>query len=157
MPDLATRKLPVLSLWRPWTTLILAHGKNVENRVWSTNYRGDLLLAGAVKWDNKMVWPVPSPATHSRGLSRLQSKHPRGIVGVVELYDVCTAQLDGGSCACGPWAMPGHCHWKIRNPRTFAEPVPHRGLLKLHQVPDERWPAVAAQLAQFTHAEEINQ
>lgn len=150
MPD--TPQLPVLSLWRPWTTLILEHGKNIENRVWHTAYRGDLLLAGAVKWDNHMTWPVPNPARHSRGLSRVQSVHPRGIVGVVEVYGICAATVSGGTCACGPWAMPGQVHWQLRNPRPFAEPVPHIGRQKLHHVSDEQWPAVAAQLAQLTHA-----
>lgn len=147
------QKLPVLSLWRPWTTLILHHGKNVENRTWTTDYRGDLLIAGSVRWDNKMQWPVAAPATVSRGLSRVQSVHPRGIVGVVEVHGMCTEPIGGGTCGCGPWAMPGQAHWQLRNPRPFAEPVPHVGRLKLHQVADDAWPDVERQLKQVTAAD----
>lgn len=154
-------KLPVLSLWRPWTTLILHHGKNVENRTWDTDYRGDLLIAGGLRFDTKLSWPVVAESSLTAGgagrsgVSRDPAQHPTGIVGVVEVYGMCTASVDAGTCDCGPWAMAGHVHWQLRNPRAFLTPVPHRGFQKLHQVPNDNWPAVEKQLAEANDPELI--
>jgi hypothetical protein len=40
-----------LSLWQPWATL-WAHGiKQYETRGWNTNYRGELAIHAAQRWD----------------------------------------------------------------------------------------------------------
>lgn len=142
-------KLPVLSLWRPWPTLILHHGKDVENRTWATKYRGDLLLAGAIRWDDALSWPV-NVSDDDRATLRNPSFHPRGIVGVVEVYGMCTGHLTRGGCDCSPWAQAGQVHWLLRNPRPFTTPVHHTGRQQLHQVPDENWPAIEQQLKEVT-------
>lgn len=149
-------RLPALSVHRPWTTLLLHHFKDPENRVWATNYRGDVLIAGAITWDPRAIpfardiARVPGP--HTRGLTTPidvdPAQHPTGIIGVVELYDVCTDARDnpGARCGCPRWALAGQCHWRIRNPRPFDEPIPHRGHHRLWKVDDEAWPLVELQL-----------
>lgn len=42
-------KLPVLSVRPVWAWLILHAGKNIENRDWSTNIRGDVLLHASAR------------------------------------------------------------------------------------------------------------
>lgn len=157
-------RLPVLSLWRPWPALVFTCGKNVENRTWSTSYRGDLLIAAGVRWDNRAL---PFAADLAKLEARMgqtdialdpfftrPDDHPAGIVGVVELYDVCSyaAEHPGEACTCPPWAALGRHHWRIRNPRPFAEPVPHHGYQRLWQVSDQKWPAVAEQLQEVSRA-----
>jgi hypothetical protein len=150
-------KLPVLSGHRPWPTLILRAGKDPENRPWATSYRGDLLIAGAIKWDARAI-PftcdlAETPGDHRAGLfsstiSKDPNDHPRGIVGVVELYDICTVTFDNPAdrCDCPAWAFPGQKHWRIRNPREFAQPIPDRGYQNLWYPTDAAWPAVEEQL-----------
>ena len=41
-------KIRVLSLRQPWAWAVLNLGKNVENRVWSTNHRGPFLIHAAM-------------------------------------------------------------------------------------------------------------
>jgi hypothetical protein len=152
-------RLPALSLYRPWPALFFHSGKDVENRPWPTHYRGDLLIAAAKGCD-------PKALAYARDLARLDHahgrehvidltavaedprEHPLGIIGVVELYDVCAyARAHPGElCDCSPWATPGQMHWKLRNPRLFPQPVPHSGSQRLWAVDEQAWPAVVAQL-----------
>lgn len=125
-----------LSLSRPWTTLVLRHGKNVENRTWSTTHRGPIVVHGAKSYDRA----AESWAIYVLGrspLSGYERDEPTGLLGTVQLVDVCTAALRGESCDCGPWAMPGQAHWQLSDPRPFAEPIACGGRLGLWTVPSE--------------------
>lgn len=81
--------------------------KDVENRTWSTEHRGPLLIHASTKGE----------------------VGPRGaIIGAVDVVDV----VDDSS---SPWAMRGWRHWLLANPRPLVEPVPVRGQRRLFQVP----------------------
>lgn len=126
-----------LSLSRPWTTLVLRHGKDVENRTWTTSYRGPLVVHGAKSYDRR----AESWAIYALGrspLSGYERDEPTGLLGIVELVSVCTRAIDGEGreCDCGPWAMPEQAHWRLANPQPFTEPVPCGGRLGLWTVPD---------------------
>lgn len=128
-----------LSLTRPWTTLVLHHGKLIENRTWSTSYRGPLVVHGAKSYDTAAVAYAASLVDDEQWTALLpygQAAHPTGLLGIVDLVSVCT----GFPCSCGPWAMPGQCHWRLRDPRPFPEPVPHGGRLGLWTVDDALLP-----------------
>lgn len=130
------RRPPALSLHRPWPFLILAAGKDVENRTWRTSYRGSVLLHAARPWDH---------GQHGR-----PEDHPLGIVGVADLVDVCVAQVEEPRrvCQCGPWARSGQYHWRLANPHRFAVPVPCPGRQRLWTPPANVWPAVEQALAE---------
>lgn len=143
-----------LTLHRPWDQLVLRHGKSIENRVWSTSYRGPLLIHAGRSWDEaaidmviRLLGKIPFWPTADR--------HPTGIVGVVDLVDVCSASVNSLwelDCDCGPWAMPGQQHWRLANPRPFAGPIPCRGFQQLWTPPAELHSAVDAALAMATGA-----
>jgi ASCH domain len=122
-------RIPVLSIWRPWPTLILSHGKDVENRGWTTNHRGPLWIHAAKRWDDDGWY-----AARQRGIyiSARPTTHPTGIVGLVQLTDVCSAlavpyQRDlPQTCDCGGWAAHGQHHWRLTNPRPITA-IPCRG------------------------------
>jgi hypothetical protein len=143
---------PAISLRRPWPWLIFHAGKDPENRTWSTTYRGDLLIHASGGWEDGAV--AYAGKLYARGLDNIplpslsgnQDMHPRGIVGVAELYDICTAATDGRRCDCPPWAAAGHNHWRLRNAAAFPEPVASGGHLNLWQVDGDLWPAVQTQL-----------
>lgn len=131
--------MKALSLSRPWTTLVLHHGKGVENRTWTTGYRGELVVHGAQSFDRRAEYWAARVLGRSP-LSGYERDEPTGLLGMVELVDVCTAALREKDCDCGPWAMEGQAHWRLVNPRPFAEPIPCGGKLGLWTVPEELLP-----------------
>lgn len=136
MPDLRA-----LSVTRPWTTLILRHGKDIENRTWPTHYRGPLLIAGALSWQGAAVGYAEELGI--TGVRWERSFHPTGIVGVVDLVDVCRGP---GRCDCrSRWAAHGQFHWELANPRPLVTPVANRGRLGLWEPTVDALAAVAAQ------------
>jgi hypothetical protein len=133
---------PALSLHRPWSELILRCGKNIENRSWRTAYRGPLLIHSAKPWSGDALdfaQDVELALDRDLGVSRLprHDDAPTGIVGVVDLVDVCDVgvypRLRGDQC--GLWAMPDQYHWQLANPRPFAEPIPCPGRQQLWTPP----------------------
>jgi len=134
-----------LSITRPWSELIL-RGKDVENRTWTTGYRGSLLIHSAQSWE-KIAIPYAEFVELRLGtdfgvaeMSRRPADHPTGIVGVADLVDVCSHFVAPGiepvwPCPCGPWAMAGQYHWRLTNARRLPEPVPCRGALGLWSPP----------------------
>lgn len=142
--------MKALSGRQPWWWAILHAGKRIENRRWSTPYRGPILLhaskgcglvecAEAMEWmfDRKLIdggcsWP---------GLEGV----PRGgIVGRARIVDVvppCAGP--GGRCQCKAALSFGHS-WHMPDQFGFVladvEPlpfVPWPGVLRLFEVPDD--------------------
>jgi len=127
-----SRRVPALTVHRPWAALLLRHdGKDIENRLWSPRYRGPLLIHAGRAWD-------PGALEHASQLGELpgfdwrQAAHPTGIIGVVDLVDVCGRSRSGRvRCSCGRWAAAEQFHWLCGSPEPFDEPIPSGGLQKL--------------------------
>jgi hypothetical protein len=136
--------IPALSLWRPWPKLILEHGKSVENRGWPTSYRGPLWVHAGQRWQDLDLDWIEQQGIDGR-VAYLPAEHPVGIVGLVDLIDICRARLDGvGECECGPWAWPAQCHWRLANPRPLPEAVACRGMQGLWYPRPETLAAITA-------------
>lgn len=132
--------MKALSIRQPWTALILAGVKPIENRTWGTRYRGRILLHAGRQSDD----------TASLTVVRMASELDRkllargGILGSAELVDVLTdADTHPPVPGADQWAVPGVMHWLLRDPVIFEEPIPYRGALGLFNVPDEVLPLVA--------------
>jgi hypothetical protein len=166
-------RTPTLTLWRPWTSCITdipgPAAKRVENRGWTTGYRGDIWLHAGKKFDadnanfGNGIWAKSDPchevgsvrihyATDEPILSTNPADHPTGVVALVELVGICTETLSesgfygGPDCDCGPWSFPGEAHWRIANVRRLAEPVPCRGAQQLWTLPADVEAACRVQL-----------
>lgn len=124
-----------LSIRQPWAGLILAGVKDVENRTWSTQRRGPLIIHAGTQRDTAAV-----DLAAQYGVTDC----PRGgYLGVAELVDVHHDHDCRGDCS--PWAEPGAWHWALARPQAFPKPVPGRGHLGLYTPPA---PVIAtAQLA----------
>jgi ASCH domain len=111
-----------ITIKQPWASLIMAGLKDVENRTWKTNFRGTLAIhAGS---------GIARDAMTQYG--HLVGQYPAGaIIGTVELVACIT---DSPS----PWAMEGHYHWILENPRPCA-PVQAAGALSFWQVAEAAW------------------
>ena len=116
----------VLSVRQPWAWAIVSGLKPVENRSWSTRYRGRLLIhAGTaidpygIQWFVKQRISLPSPL-------------PRGaIVGSCDLVAIVDRRLGKGY---GKWFF-GPIGWVVNNAHELAKPVAMKGALGLFRPP----------------------
>ena len=117
--------MKAISLKPPWPWAIF-NGKDIENRPWSTSYRGPILIHASKGWDqdgyeflvNEMGLAVPVRKEHVFGT----------IVGSVNLIDCISA--NSSKWFFGPWGFV------LRNPKKLRVPVPWKGRLGLFEVGD---------------------
>lgn len=123
-----------LSLTRPWGWHVLRSNKQIENRTWTTNYRGPLLIHDAKSWSRDAT--LCAAIATGRDFVSSPGAYPTGISGVVDVVGCCTQQQNSlrAECGCGPWAMVYQAHWLLANPIVFGEPIPCRGAQKLWSI-----------------------
>lgn len=141
-----------LSVKQPWCWAIIRGTKRIENRTWTTAYRGQIAIHASLPWDRggenseviQAEWRQFAQGPLHRSSPGIESG---AVLAVADLVDVCTTQGDHTSCRCGStWAAPYQCHWKLDNVRPLREPVPCKGALSLWRLPDDVDEAVRAQL-----------
>jgi hypothetical protein len=114
--------IKALSVRQPWADLIIRGIKAVENRSWSTKYRGPLLIHTGQKFDDRCV--IQQQAQFNIDPDAL----PYGaIVGIVDLDDIVTSHHS--QFFTGPYG------WVLTNPRRFHRPITLRGRMGLFDVP----------------------
>ncbi len=145
--------MKAISVRQPWAYLILQRGKNVENRTWSTDYRGPLLIHAGRQWASHVPGSsrqrdVVSAVRVGGKLIEWPDNLARGaIVGMVELLGCVPANLGMAGdrqlqklvdqVKRSAWAEAGMVHWLLSAPRAFAEPILYRGKQGIFEVPDE--------------------
>lgn len=114
--------LKALTVCQGWASaMFLPTPKDVENRTWATNYRGDLLIhAGLSKKHLKDC----ADFCRRHRLEMPESLPLGAIIGVVVLTD-CTRRSDS------IWAEPDEFNWCLQSPQLFETPVFCRGQLGL--------------------------
>lgn len=123
--------MKALSIRQPWATMILHHGKDIENRSWHTKFRGRFLIHASKGMtlleynyvrgfleDRKLDIVLPDFNELERG----------GIIGSVELVD----SVDHSK---SPWYM-GQKGFVLRDPQPM-EFIPLKGRLQFFEVPHE--------------------
>ena len=112
-----TDLLKVLTVRQPWASLIVSGMKSIENRNWTTSFRGRLLIhAGKTieqtEW-NEMFDALPTGA----------------ILGSVDVVDVVRDSTS-------EWAEADSFHWILANAIEFDSSIPATGKLGLWNVTD---------------------
>ena len=139
----------VITVRQPWAWAIVRGGKDVENRTRNIagSYRGPVAIHAGLRYDHEATQPVRDMVGYTRfpDLPHTwnRSRWALGaIIGVVELVDVHEPDAfpdgrpfcwpDGWvtGTMCSPWAMDGHRHLELANPRAVA-PIPAKGKLGL--------------------------
>lgn len=116
-----SKTMRCLAVRQPWAWALVSGAKDIENRTWSTDYRGPVILqASASKTDVNF-------AVKAKGLPPLEFAYG-ALIGVADLVDV--APLNE-SMETNPWAQGTHC-WRFANARVFREPIPCKGKLNLY-------------------------
>lgn len=115
--------IKALSLKQPFASWVAEGRKTLETRVWSTDYRGDILICASQSGDGE----------------------PRGVaLCIVTLKDIRPMVADDAEAACiDPY--PHAKAWIIDNLRLLKKPFPVKGQLGLFDVelPDDLVPATS--------------
>lgn len=128
---------PILTVRQPWAWAIIHAGKDVENRTWSTGYRGDLLIhAGKRRPSEQDLQDFGNFVLDRRLLENLDHEGPLtlkmlrdeicvygAIIGKVRLWG-CKRQSKS-SWGVGPW------HWLLSDPEALPTPFYMPGKLGL--------------------------
>jgi hypothetical protein len=137
-------QIPALSIRPPWAQLILGGWKPCENRTWTTDYRGPVIIHAGQRYDT----PPPDIAK-DLAAAGITPQSPRGYLGVVDLTEIHPASECTGLC--GVWGEDGDVmfHWMTLQPKRFAEPIPGSGRLGLYRkgIPAEVHAAVSIAMA----------
>ena len=118
--------MKALSVRQPWAWLICAGHKDVENRVWRTDYREPLLIHASRTYDKMGELWVRKTFPHIS----IPSLDLGCIIGRVNLTS-CVKSFSS------PWAEEGLWHWVLTDPVLFKHPIPCRGHLGLWTPPDD--------------------
>ncbi|WP_341531491.1 ASCH domain-containing protein (plasmid) [Nostoc sp. UHCC 0302] len=123
--------MKAISVRQPWAWGIIYSTKDIENRGWPINYRGDILIHAAKKCTKK-EYESASIFCQSMGvfIPELKSLRRGQVIGVVTIVDCQFSQVADG------WGMPGQYHWQLENPREIT-PIPYIGQLGIFEVPDD--------------------
>ena len=73
--------MKILSIRQPWAHLITRGSKDIENRSWSTKYRGPFLIQASLKVDRQAC------IDHGLDATKLQTG---GIVGIADIVNCVT-------------------------------------------------------------------
>jgi hypothetical protein len=120
-----TNAIRALSIQQPWAALILSGTKDVENRTWSTDWRGQLVIHAGQRRDQRAL-----TALIECGYELDPHLPTGGYLGTVQLVDVHPSQGD-----CCRWGEPGVYHWVLADAKPFAAPIPGKGQLRLYPPP----------------------
>jgi ASCH domain len=114
-----------LTVKQPWANAIIFDGKDVENRSKPTKYRGQLYIHAGKGWESSAVGFI-AKITRKAYIAADQGM----VIGTVDVVG-CHSWRDcgPGEGMCSAWAMEGHYHWELANPRPLACPFPEKGKL----------------------------
>lgn len=115
------KRLKAISIRQPWAWLIVNGWKDIENRKWTTNVRGPVLIHAGIKR------PAADELVHFLDVWPEARLDYGGIVGVVEIADCVTKHRS-------KWFNPRCFGWVLANPRRLPF-TPCPGKLKFF-IPD---------------------
>jgi hypothetical protein len=154
-----------LTIQQPWAYCVARGAKTVENRTWTTSYRGMLALHAGLGWsidgahDERVLRLMARHMTYKQQQLHMvvASDHPDRIVfgkiiAVAQLVD-CHRAAD----CCAPWGDPPTpatsrrvWHWVLEGVRELPRPIPatgQRGLWDIQLEPLETLLTAAAHMA----------
>jgi hypothetical protein len=103
--------MKAISIHQPYASLTITAGKLVENRVWSTDYRGPLAIHASQTLTRQDREAIADYRRRCRIAGIDLILDTGGIIGIVELVDVVTASDD-------QW-FDGPFGWIFANPKPI--------------------------------------
>lgn len=155
-----TQEIRGLTLKQPWALAVTHFGKDVENRSWSTRYRGLVAIHAGKALDRDFTGYTAPEAESRRKVLRAEAMlsgrwpaelfmHLGGIVAVARIAG-CHYALDAEECTreslCSPWAQRDAYHWRLEDVCVLPDWVLCKGALGLWRLPGDMERAVRKQL-----------
>lgn len=127
---MSQKRIVALSIRQPWAWLILNAGKDIENRGWSTRFRGRILVHAAKgmtrdEYVEAIRFAMDYCNVPPQKLPLFSDLERGGIVGSVEIVD-CVSQSES------PWFVGTH-GFVLRNPEILPF-RPYKGQLGFFEV-----------------------
>lgn len=112
--------MKTLSIKQPWASLIVLGIKDVENRSWSTDFRGKIYIH-ASKVPVRGLWNILNrkqvhEALNSNKIDNYTVLPYGAIIGTVEIVDI-VRNYDS------IWAEKNQYNWILKNPVLFDKPI----------------------------------
>ncbi|CAN7361677.1 ASCH domain-containing protein [Acidovorax sp. LjRoot118] len=125
--------IPALSIRQPWAWLIVNGFKDIENRDWPTNFRGEMLVHASQtmtrRYYDGTVEVLQMLGLYPPSLPTYESLERGGLVGWTRVVD-CVEHHPS------PWKMDGGHGFVLRDSRPIPF-VPYKGRLGFFNVPQE--------------------
>lgn len=125
-PDYDLTPIRCLTIRPPWSDLIALEddqvAKRIENRVWTTQWRGTLLIHAGSEVDIRALALDAVRETLDDDYELVRG-------AVVAVADLVGIHADDGACT--PWSQEGCFHWELARVQRLATPVPARGAQRL--------------------------
>jgi hypothetical protein len=120
--------MKVIVIRQPWAWLIVHGFKDIENRSWTTLYRGTLLIQASANLPSKLHLEEFRLFARKRGVELPEDFERGGIVGMVQLKDCVTSSRS-------KW-FEGPVGWVLSQPKKLKF-IPLKGRLGLFDAPQE--------------------
>lgn len=122
--------MKALSIRQPWAWLIVAGYKDIENRRWSTGFRGRIYIHASKKFDKDGLAAIISGRMNvsqsvQDTLSHKTHWERGAIIGEVDVVD-CVTQSSS------PW-FTGPYGFVLKNPVLYDRPISCKGKLGLFE------------------------
>jgi len=118
-----------LSILQPWAWLIVNGVKDIENRVWTTKYRGEFLVHAGKGFDDDAFEDLVLDPEFAKGMPTNKADFERGgVVGSAVLVD-CVDDHDSD------W-FNGPYGFVLRDQKVLPF-RPARGMLNFFEIPDQ--------------------
>ncbi|HEY2512761.1 MAG TPA: ASCH domain-containing protein [Polyangiaceae bacterium] len=142
--------MKALSLRQPWAAFVLFHGKRIENRKWSTSFRGEFFIhaAGSMTLEehaDAMAMLIDVNGPQPEGVCRVEDLKFGGIVGVANLVAVVPPRAGLSLLSVESHYPPGvNWRWHMPEQKGFVlenvrptKFVPMRGMPSFFDVPED--------------------
>lgn len=129
--------MKAISIKQPWAGLILFDGKDVENRTWSSSYRGPLLIHTSRQIDRAALqnWSIATRIKWAHAaLALVTTQSPFFITGAI--LGVCRL-IDVTPVCSSEWHEHGKIGFYVEDATAFESPIRYKGKPSLFNVPDE--------------------
>ena len=118
--------MKVIVIRQPWAWLIVNGFKDIENRTWTTRYRGTLLIQASASRPTKSKLEDIRLFARKRGVKLPEEFERGGIIGSVKLEDCVTSSRS-------KW-FEGPVGWTLSKPKKLKF-IPLKGQLGLFDPP----------------------
>jgi activating signal cointegrator 1 len=120
-----------LTIRQPWTQLVAANVKRIENRTWATGVRGSIAIHAAKKPDELDAATIEELKDRGIVLPPAAKLVYGAVIGIVDLVDCVPYEQLPAALADDPFASPGAICWIFSNARMVDPPFRIGGKLGL--------------------------